>query len=241
MARWQLTEPQYLKVPGIFWEQVTNDRVTQRPIRKQYPVPLFLDPRIETDWNDRDPQNPMDGRIIVAYAGSRAGPRDIIFEGPPNPGMLPIDDEAREITAKYTWTPTVDLSDEAARASHQAKILDGLIQRLAEANVTSTGGTPAGFEKLMESMAAMMQQQTQLLAMLLQKNQQGEFASQAQALGAEPPIAEEEPLDEASEPTQAEIDESAAIKEAADRLSKAKAEADLMRNTRAVAANGRRA
>lgn len=229
MARWQITEPQYLSVPGIMWEQVITDRITQRPIRKQYPVPLFLDPRIETDWNDRDPQNPMDGRIIIAYAG-KGGPRDIIFEGPPNPGMLPIDDEAREISGQYNWTPTVDLSDEAARASHQAKVLDGLIQRLAEANVNASGASPAGFEKFMESMAAMMQQQTQLLAMLLQKNQISEFEKQAREAGAEPPI-EVEPLDEPTEPTQAEIDESAAIKAAADNLSKVKADMALARST----------
>lgn len=229
MARWQLTEPQYLNVPGTMWEQVTTDRITQRPIRKQYPVPLFLDPRIETDWNDRDPQNPMDGRIIIAYAG-KGGPRDIIFEGPPNPGMLPIDDEAREISGQYNWTPTVDLSDEAARASHQAKVLDGLIQRLAEANVAPTGAAPAGFEKFMESMAAMMQQQTQLLAMLLQKNQLAEFEKQAREIGAEPAVADE-PLGEALEPTPEEIAESAAAKLAAENLSRAKAEADLRRVT----------
>jgi hypothetical protein len=118
--------------------------------------------------------------------------------------MLPLDDEAKEISGRFDWTPTTDLTDEAQRASHQTKILDGLIQRLAEANVATTGAAPAGFEHLMNQMAAMMQQQTQLLAMLLQKNQQAEFEQQARAIGADAPI-DDEPLGEADGPTEEEI------------------------------------
>ena len=235
MARWQITEPQYLNVPGTFWEQVTTDRVTQRPIRKQWPVPLFLDPRIQTDWNydpegqGRPRKDDMDGMIIVAYAG-KGKPNDIIFEGPPNPGMLPLDDEAREISGQYNWTPTPDLSDEASRLSHSAKILDGLFQKLADAQVAPTG-VPAGFDKFMESMAAMMQQQTQFMAMLVQKIEVGQFEQHAREIGAEPAVQVDEPLGEALEPTPEEIAESAAAKLAADNLSRAKAEDALRRST----------
>ena len=236
MARWQLTEPHYLNVPGTMWEQVTTDRVTQRPVRKQFPVPMFLDPRIQTDWNynidgGRPRKDDMDGQIIIAYAG-KGLPNDIIFEGPPSPGMLPLDDEARAISGQYSWTPTQDVTEEAQRASNQAKILDGLIQRLADANVAPVGGAvPPGFEKLMESMAAMMQQQTQLLAMLLQKQQLGEFEKQAREAGAEAAV-DEEPLPEADAPTAEDIETSAKQSAENERIASEKANAALARASR---------
>lgn len=233
MARWQLTEPHYLNVPGTFWEQVVTDRITQRPVRKQFPVPLFLDPRIETDWTWKDPYNPMDGKIFVCHA-SKGEARDIIFEGDPTPGMLPVDDEAKAISAKFDWLPTERVSDgyNPDDTTHQAKILAGLTKQLAEAVTNGQQQTaPAGFEKFMESMAAMMQQQTQFMAMLLQKNQMGEFAQQAQAVGAESPIEDDEPLGEADVPTAEELEASAIEKAKSDLISAQKAQNHLNRAT----------
>lgn len=227
MARWQLTEPHYLNVPGTFWEQVTTDRRTQRPIRKQYPVPMHLDPRIETDWTQKAENNDMDGKIVVCYAG-KGLPTDIVFEGEPTPGMLPMDDEAREISSKYSWTPTneVNYGVGVDDASHQGKILGGLIKQLAEATVSGQGSSaiPAGFEKFMESMAQMMQQQTMLLAAIMERQQLAEFTAQAQASVEKPPE-EAEPLPEAEEPTAEELAEATAEAERKEAESQAKAKA----------------
>lgn len=227
MARWKLTEPHYLNVPGTEWEQVITDRVTQRPIRKKYIVPLHLDPRIESDWTHRDERG-MDGEIIVCWEG-KGLPRDITFAGSPTPGMLPLDDEARAESAKYTWTPTatVDTGYGERPASEQGRILDNLIQKLADATVSGmpSGTAPAGFEKFMESMAAMMQQQTQLLAMLLEKNQKAEFEAQARALGAEGPAELDEPLPEVEGPTEKELKDATKAAFKADAASAAKAQA----------------
>lgn len=230
MARWRLTEPHYLNVPGIEWEQVTTDRVTQRPVRRKFPVPQYLDPRAQDDWNYR--RDGMDGEIIVCHK-DKGQPNDIVFVGDPTPGMLPLDDEAKEISGRFTWTPTQGIDDVSQQTSYQAKILQGLVEKLGEASVQSPAGAPAGFEKFMESMAVMMQQQTQLLAMLLEKNQATEFARQVQAIGAEPP-AEEEPLPEAEEPTQEELDKAAEAAADAEAASRTRAQ------THAERAAGRR-
>jgi hypothetical protein len=216
MARWKLTEPHYLNVPGTEWEQVTTDRTTQRPIRRKYKVPLFLDPRIETDWNYRDRLNPMDGEIHVCYA-DRGLPHDIVFEGDPTPGMLPLDDEAREISAKFSWQPTQGLDDQAQEASNQSRILNSLIKQLADATVAGQSA-PAGFDKFMEAMASMMSQQTKLLEAILTKQADAEFERQAKAIGAEPPVADNA-LDDAEAPTEAELKASAKRAAEADKAS----------------------
>ena len=94
MARWQLTEPNYLNVPGTR----TQDRTQGDNIKKELPVPMHLDPNDEKQWNYKEMIAPqiMEGKIIVCYK-DRGEPRDIVFAGEPTPGMLPIDDEAREI------------------------------------------------------------------------------------------------------------------------------------------------
>lgn len=184
MARWKLTEPHYLNVPGTEWEQTLTDRITQRPVRKKFPVPLHLDPRIESDWNYNSEggtlrAGDMDGIIVVAYANGKMspGPRDVLFVGDPSPGMFPLDDEAREISAKFTWTPTatVDYGFGAEVASEQGKILNNLIKQLADATVKGQQ-QPAvpGFDKFMEAMAVMMQQQNAILEHLVAKQETAE-------------------------------------------------------------------
>lgn len=170
MARWKLTEPHYLTVPGTYWEQVLTDRLTQRPVRKQYPVPLHVDPRLSDDWNYKDPDNPMDGWVIVTNKKDPAFPKDILIDQEPTPGMLPLDDEAKEISAKYTWTPNDRVLDNfnMDMNSNSAKILDGLTKQLADAIVAGQAAPPSvAMTQFMEGMAVMMQQQTKLLEALV--------------------------------------------------------------------------
>jgi len=101
MARWKLATPHYLNTPGEEWEYTENDRTTGRPKRTKFPVPRFLDPRDPTSWNSRwGNKDNEDGEIIVCHEG-RGEAKDIVFAGDPTPDMIPVDDEAREISAKF--------------------------------------------------------------------------------------------------------------------------------------------
>jgi len=134
MARWKLVEPHYLMVPEHYWEQMETDRDTGRQKRKQYPVPTHLNPKDPSDWTHKTGLDVTrgggvhaDGDIIVSWAEGykyirevegtaeedwpiyecKVAPTDrldLIFEGPPTPGMEPIDDEATAIQAQFSWT-----------------------------------------------------------------------------------------------------------------------------------------
>ena len=159
MARWKLTEPHYLKVDGTKWEYSEVDRITGRPKRTQFPVPLYLNLNFEDDIRSFG----QDGDIIVSD-GNNAHPKDVIFLGPPTPSMLPLDDEAREISARYAnvWkTPTED------GPTYSQTLHDDLIRQLAEASVNVKAAPAAeGMTEFMTTMAAMMKQQTEILAQL---------------------------------------------------------------------------
>lgn len=167
MARWKLTEPHYLQVEGIKWEYSEVDRVTGRPKRTQFPVPLHLDPNIESDATHRHDAWSWD---ICVSNGHNADPKDLIYTGPVTPGMLPLDDEAKAITAKAAkdkWCPTAGLDPESQNESYTNKLLSGFIDQMTLAQ-TSAQQAPqiAGLEEMLKSMTAIMAQQTQLLAAL---------------------------------------------------------------------------
>ncbi len=101
MARWKLMAAHYLNVTDEEWEYTENDRSTGRPKRVKFPVPRLLDPRDPSSWTKRwGNKDNEDGEIIVCYAG-KGESDDVIFKGDPTPDMLPVDDEAREISAKF--------------------------------------------------------------------------------------------------------------------------------------------
>lgn len=161
MARWQLTEPHYLNVPGT----QTEDRSMGDNNKKKLNSPLHLDPNDEKQWNYREMIGPniMDGKIIVCHEG-KGEPKDIVFLGDPTPGMLPVDDEAREISSGFTWTPTETLN-EADSFSH--RLLLGLLTETASAREEAkSAGQIEGMGELIKGLAEMMKMQTQLLAAL---------------------------------------------------------------------------
>lgn len=162
MARWQLTEAHYLNVPG----NETEDRTKGDNSKKKLPAPMHLDPNDEKQWNYREMIAPqiMEGRIIVCHEG-KGEPKDIIFVGDPTPGMLPLDDEAKAISAKFSWTPSPDL-DEANSFSH--RLLLGLLTETAEAKQQAQASS-TDMSELMKGLADMMKMQTQLLAALAGK------------------------------------------------------------------------
>lgn len=197
MARWQLTEPHYLNTPDSKWEFETKDRTTGRSVRKQFPVPMHLDPNIEGDWNyqDRIGNNIVDGKIIVCYEG-KGEDKDIIFTGAPTPGMLPLDDEAREISSKFDWVPTQGLDENSQFNSFAQQTLIKLTEELK--SVATVSPQVEGMSEFMKTMSEMMMMQTKILAELAGKKSEEVFKVQpteaeemqriANELGLEPVI-----------------------------------------------------
>src|SRR5215468_188854 len=150
MARWRLTEPHYLPVPGTVWEQMETDRETGRAKRREYPVPLYLNPNEPADWNYKPNGQAhitmggnafTEGAIIVCWAG-KGEKKDIVFVGDPTPGMEPIDEEAEKVTAalRPKWHDPIKEYDagmtplEKQMLDLQRQIAEGLA-RLANAPV----------------------------------------------------------------------------------------------------------
>lgn len=216
MARWKLTEPHYLSVPTERWEHTTTNSRTGKPIRKMFRVPKHLDPRLEDDWNVRI--NGMDGEIHVCYEGKddpKYPDRAIVFEGNPTPGMLPLDDEAKEISGQFSWTPTQGIDEESQRHSFYAKLGDTLIDQMTELKVARETAPNPAMDKFMETMLAMMAQNQQILAALAGKVQPEIHPDQV--------IDTEEPLDEV-EPTPEEIAQAAEIAKVKEDLSRRNAQ-----------------
>jgi len=213
MARWKLTEPHYLNVPGTKWEYTMQNRVTGKPNRKTFDVPLFLNPEDESDWNVREG---FDGYVAVCHEGKGLS-SDIVFLGNPTPGMFPLDDEARELTAKFAglWKPTTGTDEEAKMASFSNQILNGLIDQMSDAQTKAAAPQAIqGMDQLLAAITQMMIQQGELIARLANPQQQTlPVAPQAEP-HPDQTVDIEEPLDEA-EPTEEEI---AAAEEAAAKL-----------------------
>lgn len=104
MARWRLTAPHYINVPGTEWEykEVTD---TGRSVKKVFDVPAYLNPDDRADHN-------YPGEIIVAQAPG-AQPRDIIFLGPPGPDMAPLDEAAQALSdaESHKWVHPIEALD----------------------------------------------------------------------------------------------------------------------------------
>lgn len=164
--RWKLTEPHYLNVPETTWEQKETDRMTGKQVRKAYPVPLYLNPKEESDWNYQSIDG-GDGGIIVAWKG-KGQPRDIIFEGPPTPGMEPLDGEAKAESGKYKWTDPINDFDHGI--TYSERLLMDLQGQVAEA--ISMGGLSRKAEgggemkEALTMLTQLMAQNTQLLQQL---------------------------------------------------------------------------
>ena len=92
-ARWRLVEAHYLNVQmpdgeRVEWEYQETNRINGKSVRKRYDVPMLLDPKDRSCWNYPE-------EIIVS---NKPGGNDIVYVGPPTPGMEPLNDEAERIT-----------------------------------------------------------------------------------------------------------------------------------------------
>lgn len=160
MARWKLIEPHYLNVPGNEWEH--QETVNGKIHRHRFPVPRLLDPKDPTDFN-------YPGEVIVCHEGQGL-PNDLIFLGPPTPGMAPLDEEAEAISKKESvkWVhPIESLPGQGFSAS----LLNDLQRQIAEltANQPAKPSAPVptnmvpreDFEKLQEQVAALLAKQAE--------------------------------------------------------------------------------
>lgn len=170
MARWRLTEAHYLQVEDCFWEQVETDRETGRQRRKQYPVPMHLDPKNPADCNYRPNSGNVlmggnseeVGAIVVCWKG-KGERRDIVFIGDPTSGMEPLDDEAKEVTerlmAEGKWN-SVDTFDLRSASEIRA---DQMIESMGK---TDTTGDVMAMQKQMLEMMGMMAKTLEQVAVL---------------------------------------------------------------------------
>lgn len=171
MARWKLTEAAYLLLEEeTRWEYVEVERVTGRPKRTQFIVPRYLQPLDPADWTETRIKN-EDGDIILSN-GNNPGRGDLIFKGNPIPGMLPLDDEAKQISSKYDWKPTQGLDMESQAESHTNKLLNGLIEQMAQAQAgTKEVAASSQVSEVLSAMGKMMEQNQQILMALIANGQ----------------------------------------------------------------------
>lgn len=164
MARWKMTEAHYLKVPGTKWEYTETNRTTGRPMRTQFDVPFYISPHDDSDLKEFG--QPPNGDIIVTNKPDSAFPKDVVFEGTPTLGMVPLDDEARKQTAvleKRGLSVTQGLEFEDQNNSYVNKMLSGLIDKMTDMKVEGAAPTTPGMADMMQTMAAMMAKQTEIL------------------------------------------------------------------------------
>ncbi len=183
MARWKLTEAHYLKVPGIAWEYNSIDRRTGRPKREVFPVPLQLDPKSIDDLTKHgqpDPAYPsrdIEDYILVVTDTAGVNQRDVVFEGKPTPGMLPLDDEAKAITAECSqglWNPTPGVDDESQRASLSNQIIDALMGQMNTIkDEVHKAPQIEGITELLGAFSAMMKQNQEILSLLVKQSTEG--------------------------------------------------------------------
>jgi len=166
MARWRLAVSHYIHVDGTEWEYKEMDRVSGREVRKRFSVPRFLDVNDPLDWTEkvigRD-GSAIDGNIIVSD-GLGAESSDIIFTGDPTPEMVPLDDAAAAISAKFAgrWKRAPD--------SPEGNYADGLVEQL-QGEMLKLQTTPGvvqvdGMSDLLTALTSMMKQNQELLATL---------------------------------------------------------------------------
>lgn len=172
MARWKLREAHYINAirdgQSAEWVYKEINRANGREIQKKYQVPMHLDPKIEVDWTHRD--HPMeDGYIVVALAGT-TDTHDIIIERKSvTPGMEPMDDEARAISAQV-MSKVVPIEGGNPDATYSENLLDKFISQLADAS--STAGQvqtqqAQGLGEVLKAMTQMMEQNQQILQALV--------------------------------------------------------------------------
>lgn len=167
MARWRLTQPHYLLVPGTEWEYRETDQNTGRQARKVFEVPLFLDPNNPTDCNRA-------GEVIVVH-GEAHGRGEYAFLGDPTPDMEPLDDEAEEISTRLAPTWQHPIETLAGNGGDYGAALIAMFEKqiaamqVPKANTPLTGISPEAFAELQATVKQLAEQNVALQDQLVAK------------------------------------------------------------------------
>lgn len=172
MARWKLAAPHYLNVEGNKWEYTETSRTTGKQIRVQLPVPMYLDPRDSADFTHKwgqpqraDAVTDIEGEIIVCRGRSEDA-RDISFFGDPTPDMIPIDDEAKEISAGFSelwrYKPEVD-----APGNFSQSLVDAFRMDMSEA--VSKPTKVEGLDTLVAAIAGLVESQKEVNKVIIRR------------------------------------------------------------------------
>lgn len=152
MARWKLLGAHYLNTTAHEeWEYSETDRKTGRPKRVKLPVPRLIDPREPSDWTTTWGRgDDREGEVIVCFPG-RGEPSDIAFLGDPTPDMIPVDDEARAISASFAdrWA----YKPEGTDVGYSQSLIDGMQSKMAELSAKPATVQVEGLDNLMALMA----------------------------------------------------------------------------------------
>ena len=147
--------PHYLNVPNEEWEYSEVDRKTGRPKRMKFQVPRYLDPRDPgcwtTSWGLKDDS---DGEVIVCYEG-KGDSSDVVFFGDPTPDMMPVDDEAKAITA--TFEARWQFKPENSAGEFSQSLIDNFQIKLAEASAKPQTVEVAGLSDLVASISKLVE------------------------------------------------------------------------------------
>lgn len=179
MARWKLATAHYLNVPGVEWEYKENERGKKKIKTLKLPVPLLLDPNDPFDWNHFPTGNKDEGIIVVTNVAGDDD-NDIVFIGEPTPDMIPLDDEAKALSASLAkkWQHPID----SLPGQFSQSLIDGFQGQIAEvlAAKEAKPAEVAGLSELMSTMAAVMKQNQDILAALaVAKTPEGQAARRA--------------------------------------------------------------
>lgn len=161
MARWKLMAAAYLNVPGEIWEYKETDRATGKQRRIELAVPMLVDPNDPGVWTNKwGNRDNLEGEVIVCLKdkGERS---DLVFLGDPTPDMIPLDDEAREITASHSHRWSYKPDDPASEQNYSTSLINRFEEEMkAAANkpveVPGLGDLTAAIAKMAESNAAMV-------------------------------------------------------------------------------------
>jgi len=169
MARWKLATPHYLHcVDATEWEYQETDRGSGRQIRKKFTVPRYVDPKDPMDWTNRwGPQGNTEGEVIVCLP-NKGERHDLAFLGDPTPDMIPVDDEARAISAgfedRWKFKPDTDMP-----GNYSQSIVDRFEEAMASAQANQAPVRIEGMDQFMVTMASILQQTSELIKALTAK------------------------------------------------------------------------
>lgn len=161
MARWRLAGPHYLNIEGGVWEYKEVDRTTGRQKITKFPVPTKLDPDDPGDWNYIYGKD--QGEIIVADKPNE-NTKDLIFTGEPTPDMVPLDDEAKAITASLApkWKHPI----ESLTGTYAEAMLKDLSAEMEQVRAQGASAKVEGMTELLTAMTSMMQQNQEMMKLL---------------------------------------------------------------------------